>query len=400
MKVLVLGAGTQGGPCSSILCRQDDITSVVLADVDSEVLKKAESRIGSQKLQTVRVDASSVNEIIEAGRGCDLIIDLMPYWLAVNVMKAALEVGAHYVNTAFVEPFWGQLAAGEPLELSSEFKQNNLTALLGCGKAPGLLNIITRHYADKLDTVNSIKYRVGSKNISHGPYDHIFKPWNPGWSPKAALIDYALPISVFADGQYKQLEAFSGLEEWDFPAPIGNMLISHHEHEELHTIPRFIGKGITYCDFKYIVAYQPAVLVTLGLVSQEEIDIDGVKIKPIDLITRFIPKPGNLFLEETRDSATQMSRDKHFSMVTFINGEKDGKKVDYSVNCPMFRGQGVELFERYGTAICDVALPAITGGKMIMEEAERGVIFPEQLDPKRYFELFKQSGFDLILEEL
>lgn len=400
MKVFLIGAGAQGGACASVLSRDGKVNEVVLADLDGELLKKVKEKINSEKLKTTQVDASDVKQIIEASRGCDLIIDLMPPWMAVNVMKAALEIGAHYVNTAFVEPFWSQQLAGEPLELSSAFKDSNLTALLGCGKAPGLLNIMTRLYTDKLDSVESVKFRVGSRFITEGPYDQLLKPWNPGWSPKTALLDCAASPHVFSEGQYKLVEPYTGIEEWEFPAPIGKMLISQHSHEELYSIPINIGKGISYCDFKYIVAYQPAMMVTLGLASEEEIEFNGVKIKPVDFVTQFIPKTNNMFLEETLESAVKRMREKHFSMIAIIDGKKDGKKVQYVVNCPMYRDTGEELFKLFGTAIVDVALPAVTGGKLIVEGAVKGVIFAEQLDPNRYLELLRQSGVDLIIEEL
>ena len=33
-KVLVIGAGAQGGPCASILSRQEDVSKIVLGDID------------------------------------------------------------------------------------------------------------------------------------------------------------------------------------------------------------------------------------------------------------------------------------------------------------------------------------------------------------------------------
>jgi saccharopine dehydrogenase-like NADP-dependent oxidoreductase len=33
-KVLIIGAGAQGGPCTSILSRDDSISEILLADID------------------------------------------------------------------------------------------------------------------------------------------------------------------------------------------------------------------------------------------------------------------------------------------------------------------------------------------------------------------------------
>jgi len=400
MKALVVGAGAQGGPCASILSRDAETTGVVLADIDSGMLKQVEQRIGSSKISTIKADASKVNEIAAAGRGCDLVLDFMPPWLALNVMKAALEIGANYVNTAFDQPFWTQQVAGEPLELDADFKKSNLTALLGCGVTPGLLNVMVRHYTDRLDTVNSIRLRVGGRNINQGPYDHMFKPWNPGWSPKQALIDCAEPPHVFSKANYSQLEPYSELEDWEFPEPIGKILVSHHSHEEVYSLPRTIGKGITYCDFKYEVSYQPAVLVTLGLASREPLELNGVKVKPIDLVTKLLPRPGNMFIEETEQEADEASKDSYFSMMFCIEGEKNGSRVEYKVNCPKFDNSGAELFNLFGTAVVYVALPAVIGGQMISSGGPRGIIFPEQLDPNKFLGGLRRLGVNFNWEEL
>ncbi len=400
MRALVVGAGAQGGPCASILSRDAETTGVVLADLDGGLLKKVEQKIGNKKVTTARVDASNVNEIVEAGRECDLVIDLMPPWLAVNVMKAALEIGANYVNTAFDRPFWDQQVAGEPLEFADAFKNANLAALLGCGMTPGLLNVMVRYYTDKLDTVDSIRLRVGGRNINQDPYDHIFEPWNPGWSPKQALIDCAAYPHVFKAGEYELVQPYAELEEWEFPDPIGELLVSHHSHEEVYSLPRTIGKGTSYCDFKYVVSYQPAVLVTLGLASQEELDLNGVKVKPIDLVTKLLPKPGNKFLEETRETAAVSSRNMFMSMTLCIEGEKNGSRAEYRVNCPRFGNPGEELFNRFGTAIVDVALPAVIGAKLISENGAKGIIFPEQLDPQRFIDRLRETGISFNWQEL
>jgi len=33
-KVLIVGAGAQGGPCASILARDKDVSEIVLSDID------------------------------------------------------------------------------------------------------------------------------------------------------------------------------------------------------------------------------------------------------------------------------------------------------------------------------------------------------------------------------
>jgi len=400
VKIFVMGAGGQGGPCASILAHDVECSKIVLADIDAKMLEKVEAKLNSSKLSTAKVDANSIDQVTTAAEGCDVIIDLAPPWVALNVMKAALEVNAGYVNTAFDSPFWEQLVEGKPLELDQEFKSDGLTALLGCGMTPGFLNVMARYYADKLDTVESIKLRLGKKRVDYGPYDDLIKPWHPGWSPKQALIDCAVPPHKYRNGSHEEMEPYGEIEEWDFPEPVGKMAVSHHSHEEVYTLPFFIGKEIKYCDFKYYVAPQPAALVTLGLASQEPINVNGVDIKPIDFVAELMPKPLSAFLEETEESALKNEQNAFMSMMIEMTGSKNGQAITYKINCPRFTSPAKELLNLFGTTLVNVSLPAVIGAKMIFEKRQSGVIFPEQLDPEDFLNRFSKTGIPYQWEEL
>ncbi len=400
MKILVMGAGGQGGPCVSILSRDKDVEEIRLADIDMETANKVKEKVNSEKIKVYKVDANSVGEVAEVGKGVHVIIDLVLPWLAPNVMEAALKVGAHYVNTAFDTPFWDQIVNGEELEFNNKFKQAKLTALLGCGMAPGFLNVLVRYYADKLDKVKSIKLRLGKKKLGLGKYDDIVTPWNPGWAPKQALIDCAMEPCVFKDGKYEKSSAYGEIEEWEFPEPVGKLLVSHHSHEEPYSLPINIGKDLEYCDFKYYVSYQPATLVSMGLASQEEISVKSSKVKPIDVVMELIPKPGNAFLDEDVENFDYLDKTFFMSMMIAMKGEKDGEEVEYNINCPKFTSPGKKLYEIFGTSLINVALPAVIGAKTITQGEQKGIIFAEQLDVQKFLKLFKETGIPYQWQEL
>jgi saccharopine dehydrogenase-like NADP-dependent oxidoreductase len=56
-KVLILGAGAQGGPCASILARDKDVSAIVLADINIDLANKVKEKIKSDKITTMEVDA-------------------------------------------------------------------------------------------------------------------------------------------------------------------------------------------------------------------------------------------------------------------------------------------------------------------------------------------------------
>ena len=393
MKILIVGAGGQGGPCASILANDRDVEEIRLVDIDITMAQKVADKIGSPKIQVGQVNATDVDEVAKSAEGVDVIIDLVMPWMASYVMKAALKAKAHYVNTAFDTPFWEEIAAGKPLSLQKEFKEAGLTALLGSGMAPGFINVVVRQHCDQLDTVESIKLRLGKSKSDAGEYDDIIAPWNPGWAPIQALKDCADNAICYDEGKYGYVPPYAGIEEWEFASPVGSKLVSHHSHEEPYSLPLNIGKGLKYCDFKYYVCYHPAALVSLGLASSEEIDVKGVKIKPIDVVSAVLPKAGNAFLME--DPSTFEYQDEHvfMSMMAEIIGTKDGKAVTYLINCPKMTAPAQPIYDLFGTTLVNVALPAITGAKQIAEGTEKGIIFAEQLDPERFIEIMRATGY-------
>jgi len=393
MKVLIVGAGGQGGPCASILARDPDVDEIRLVDIDPAIAERVANKIGSDRIKTGAVNATVVEEVANAARGVDLVMDFVMPWMATYVMRGALQAGANYVNSAFDVPFWDELTAGRPLSLDKELKEAGLTALLGCGMAPGFVNVIARLYCDKLDEVESIKIRLGKKKTGGGQYDDYIVPWNPGWAPVQALKDCNDSAICYQEGSHVRVPPYSGIEEWEFPDPVGKLIVTHHSHEEPYSMPSSIGKGIKYCDFKYYLHPQPAAMVALGLASDQEVEVKGVKIKPIDLVAAVLPKPGNAFLEEDPGKYAYTDAHNYVAMDIEVKGKKEGKEKTYLARLPNMNVPGQKNYDLFGTSLVNVALPAVTGAKLIAEGGYQGIVFAEQLDPVRYLELIMGTGY-------
>ncbi len=393
MKVLIIGAGGQGGPCASILSKDQSVDEIKLLDIDPVIAEKVASKIGSGKIKTGAVNAIAVEEVAKAAQGVDVVMDFVMPWMASYVMQGALQAGANYVNSAFDVPFWDELSAGKPLSHDQEFKDAGLTALLGCGMAPGFVNVIARLYCDKLDEVESIKIRLGKKKTGGGAHDNYVVPWNPGWAPVQALKDCNDSAICFEEGKHTRVAPYSGIEEWQFPEPIGTLIVTHHSHEEPYSVPSSIGKGIQCCDFKYYLHPQPAAMVALGLASDQEIDVKGLKVKPIDLVAAVLPKPGNAFLGEDPRKFSYNDTHCYVAMDVEIKGRKEGEDKTFLVHLPNMNVPGQRIYDLFGTSLVNVALPAVTGAKLIAEGDYRGVIFAEQLDPVKYLQIITGTGY-------
>ena len=398
-KVLIVGAGAQGGPCASILSRDKDVSEIVLGDIDLELANEVKNKIKSDKITVVKLDAGKVEDIRSAARGADVIINLTLIRFNANVMQAAVESGAHYVDSASGEPFWTQLTEGQPLEFDDEFRKAGLTALIACGGTPGLTNVLIRYTCDKLDRVDEIHIRAGRKRLEESK--EVVSAWEPGWCPEVALADYAEPPGVFENGKPRVYPIFSGCEEYVFPDPVGPVVVTYHAHEESVTLPRFIGKGIKYCDFKYPIDSIAGALVKMGFAERKAIDVKGVKVTPLDVLMKLVHHPVDTFLGEDEAAIGRPPTFVSF-IVMEIKGAKSGEDVTYKlIRRSATAEENLRLYRKFGTALIFVALPAIVGARMcVAGEAERGVIAPECLEAKRFLKRMADAGAPVQFEEI
>jgi len=412
MKVLIVGAGAQGGPCASALTRDSDTSEIILGDIDFDLANKVKEKIASEKITAVEVDAGNVEDIEKAAKGVDVIINLTLTAFNPNVMKAALKVGAHYVDTSFGEPslmdirardnILAQIIEKKPLELDCEFRDAGLTALVGCGGSPGVVNVLTRYVCDKLDRVDEIRIRLGRKNMT--PSTEVAIAWVPTWSPFRALWGYAVEPTIFEDGEYKKYPIYSGYEEYHFPKPVAMIPLVYHQHQEPITLPHFIGKGVKYCDFKYTVDSKAGTLIKTGFASSDPVDIKGVKVAPIDVLMKLVRHPVDTFL--TEDENTVKLPVKTLGRVAIeVKGGKEAEQIEYKVVYPLSLfetpEEKLELYKKFGASNIYVSLPAIVGAKMCVEgSAERGVIAAECLDPIKFLKLMASMGASVKFQEV
>ncbi len=401
-RVLIVGAGAQGGPCASILAKDRDISEIILSDIDLGLANKVKEKIGSDKITTVKLDAGKVEDIERVAKGADVIVNLTLCRFNANIMRAALMSETHYVDSAFDNPIWTQLTESRPLEIDNEFKEAGLTALIGCGGAPGITNVLARYICDKLDHVDEIYIRVGDRLLER-PED-VVRAWEPTWCPEIAFTDYADEPTVFEDGEYKKYPPFSGCEEYNFPDPVGSLLVCYHHHEEAVTLPRFIDKGIQYVGFKYPVDPIVGSLVKMGFAKPEVVEVKGVKVVPMDVLMRLVKHPANTFLAENENTAKAPPKSAH-PYVVEIKGRKSGEDVKYKIWWPYSLFTNVEekeeLYRKFGTTTIGVALPVITGAKMCMEgDTKKGVIAPECLDPVKFLKVMAEVGWPMKFSEV
>ena len=193
------------------------------------------------------------------------------------------------------------------------------------------------------------------------------------------------------------------MEEYRFPDPVGSLLVSLHVHEEAVTLPRFIGKGVRYVEFKYPLDIVAGALVKLGFASPDTINVSGVRVAPREVLLGLVRRPVDNFLTEDENTVISPSEYSAF-IVMEIEGEKVGDKIKYTLT-RRFSGvsadEKLKMFRRLGTTRVFVAAPAIVAAKMsIKGDAGKGIIAPECLGPVKFFKMMADIGVPVKFQEI
>lgn len=400
-RVLIVGAGAQGGPCASILAGEQGVQEIRLGDINFDFAEKVAQRINNPKVRPLQLDAGQKDQIVSAAQGVDFIFNFTLIKFNNLIMEAALACQANYVDTACNLDFLNRWISAEDAKYHQEFIGIGKTALVGCGFSPGIANVFTRYLCNQMDRVERIVIRVGrSSRIDEG---EVVSEWKPTWSPEILLEDTADLPMVFADGRYSEVPIFSNPEKYCFPDPVGEILLSSHNHEEPYLIPRFyLDKGLQEVDFKYPVDLLAGAFVKMGFADYQAIDIHGQQVVPRDVLMKLVKKPGNSFLEESLEEIHQA--DITGILTVTVDGEQAGESCTANVNYVFTDGRDQELktrlFEVYGTSKIYVAQPAVVGASLITRgDTQKGVITPDSLEPVDFFQGMAERGIPFEFEE-
>jgi len=266
-KVIVLGAGLVGSTIAFDLAEDYDVTSV---DSNSERLKSHSTK----KIVSLVANLSSSSEIKKIIKDSDLVIGALPGFIGFNTLKTIIESGKNVVDISFFSE--------DSFLLDKLAKEKNLTAVVDCGVSPGLSNIILGYHSKKMQ-IKNYKCIVGGLPFKRDwPFE--YKAY---FSPIDVIEEYTRPARIVVDGRIVEKPALSEPE-----------LINYKNVGELEAfntdglrsliktmdIPNMIEKTLRYPGHIELMK----VFREVGLLSDEETEINGKSIKPIDLTAKLL----------------------------------------------------------------------------------------------------------------
>jgi len=376
MRVAVLGAGLVGGPMAIDLARNGEF-EVTVSDISEKNLAKLAAVPG---ITTLTADLSDTNVVKKLATEHDLVLSAVPGFMGFETLRAVIETGTNVIDIAF----FGE----NPFDLDELAREKGVTAIMDCGVAPGMSNVLIGHVDHLLDkTTNAVIYVGGLPVIREWPFEY-----KAVFSPIDVIEEYTRPARYVENGHLVVREALSDAELLEFPG-IGTLEAFNSDGlrslAETIDAPNMKEKTLRYEGH----IEKMAVLRAMGLFDQEPIEVGGASIRPIDVTAKLMfsmweLKPGEADLTV---------------MQVIVEGERDGKNVRYVYDLldrydpktethSMARTTGYAatmairmlaagLYDRKG-----VSVPEYIGQQpecvefMLKGLAERGVVFTERIE--------------------
>lgn len=342
---------------------------MTVADVDADRATRAISGIPRTRAEGMALDAADEGVLRRAMKDREIVINTSLPRFNPGIQRAARDLGLHYLDPAS--------ETGNPFADSDLWERRGLTALIGMGEDPGLSNVFARYASDGMDRVESIKVRDGDTAASP---DH---PFVPLFSPETFVEETLASSRIWRDGAYESIPPFGASETFEFPEPVGRQPVYSVDHEEVDTLPRFIGKGVRYVDFK--LALDATTVQTFKLFRDLGLLGPGPPAGPSPRKTLFaaLPKPADL--------AGHV--DGHAVVLVEVVGEAHGVRVVDTVYSMLGHR---EAFERFGaTATAYMTGAGMAAGAILIANGTirgRGKLSPECVDPRPFFPLLRSFG--------
>jgi lysine 6-dehydrogenase len=320
-KIVVLGAGLVGSAMAIDLSKNFEVTSV---DINPDSFRKLDPY---KEIRQVVADLSDKKILKELIQDFDLVVGAVPGFMGYRTLETVIEAGKDIVDISFMpEDF---------LQLDDLAKKNNVTAVVDCGVAPGMSNILLGYYNKIMDISSYECYVGGLPFVREWPYEY-----KAVFSPIDVIEEYIRPARYIQNSEVIIREALSDAEQMEFGG-IGTLEAWNSDglRSLIHTmkIPNMIEKTLRYpgC-IEYL-----KVLRETGFFSYDEIDVKGKKIRPIDLTAKLLFPIWKM--KEGEEDYTVMR--------IIIKGRKDGKDQSYIY----------DLFDRYDTDKDILSMARTTG---------------------------------------
>lgn len=375
MKVLVLGSGLMGKGAAYDLVKQDSVEQVIVADIDPKCAESLAKEVGPKAVAET-VDATKKTQLVKIFSKVDSVVSAVSYKVNLLHTQAAIETGTHMCDLG-----GNGIIVDQQIEMNDQARDAGVTVVPDCGLAPGMVSVLAREGIEYLDRVESVKIRVGGLQQDPRPplnYALIF-------AVEGLINEYVEPCVAIRNGEIVTEDPLVGFEEITFPEPFGK-LEAFNTSGGTSTLPHTYLGRVENLDYKTIRypghGHKMWCLMKLGLMDSNEIDVEGKKIAPRDVLERLLEKN----LPPSGKDVTLVR--------TMIEGWKgtESRTIEYEIIDYHDDATGLTSMMRMTSFPAAVTAMMMADGRI----TERGVLTPERcIPPDLFIEELRARGIDI-----
>ncbi|TCK08640.1 saccharopine dehydrogenase family protein [Marinobacterium mangrovicola] len=391
--VLIIGAGGVAQVVAHKCAQNNDVLGNIA--IASRTLSKCEEIVASVKekgamkvdgqLTAHELNALDVNATVELIRetGSEIVINVGTAFLNMSVMSACLEAEVTYLDTAIHEepdkiceqPPW---YANYEWKRRDEFKAKGLTAILGVGFDPGVVNAYARLGCDMLDTVESVDI-VDVNAGSHGKY------FATNFDPEINFREFTGTVYSWQNNAWQSNKMFEVSRTDDLPV-VGSQTTYMSGHDEVHSLSQNLGVANVrfWMGFgeHYINVF--TVLQSLGLLSEQPVmTAEGQEVVPLKVVKAVLPDPSSLAPNYTGKTC----------IGDFVKGTKDGKEKEVFIYNVADHKEAYNEVGSQGISYT-AGVPPVAAAMLVAtgEWDAKTMVNVEELDPRPFINILNKIG--------
>ncbi len=320
-KIIIFGGGMIGSAIAFDLSKDYNVTVV---DIDKVRLSKLSKKY---PIKIIEEDISKKGNIRKVIKNFDLVVSAVPGYMGYQTLKHIIEAGKNVVDISFFDK--------DPFSLDSLAKQKKVTAVVDCGVAPGLSNIILGYHNTKMK-IEYFECLVGGLPFKRVlPYEY-----KAPFSPIDVIEEYTRPARIIEN---KKLVIKSALSDTEYINIEQAGTLEAFNTDGLRTlirtmdIPNMKEKTLRYPGHVDRIKF----LEESGFFKKDFIDLTGIKVRPIDLTAKLLFPLWNLDEDEKEFTVLQI----------LIKGKEGNRKKEYRYN----------LFDRFDEETKITSMARTTG---------------------------------------
>ncbi len=304
--VLIIGAGGVAQVVAHKCAMHNDVLGEIhiasrtqdKCDAIAQSVKEKNSFNLPAVLHTHQVDAMDTQALIQLieETGIQIVINVGSAFVNMTVLEACIETGAAYIDTAIHEdprkicetPPWYDNYEWQRKQRCAD---KNITAILGAGFDPGVVNAYARLGYDMMDAGSVTDIDIIDINAgSHGKY------FATNFDPEINFREFTGTVYSWQDSKWQSNKMFEVKRTDDLPV-VGEQNSYLSGHDEIHSLSanldvpniRFwMGFGEHYINVF-------TVLQNLGLLSEQPVmTAEGQEVIPLKVVKAVLPDPSSL----------------------------------------------------------------------------------------------------------